>query len=493
MPVIETDLLQPGPNKYNLQTYNGLDCCVTFEVHEELQTLFNQEPEIYGFERALQAPALEMMLRGFAIDEYERAKGIAAIRQDLSILDSILTEYALAAWGKPLNPRSPLQLQSFFYGHMGLPEKWISQKGIRKLSMNREVLEHLEVYFHARPIIATIFKIRELSKRLEVLETEVDPDHRMRTSYNIAGTETGRWSSSSNAFGTGTNLQNITPELRKIFQADPGWKLCGIDLEQAESREVGWLCGTLFNDWGYLDACEGGDLHTTTAKLIWPSLPWTGEAKQDRLIAEQPFYRHFSYRDMSKRGGHGTTYLGTPWTMSRHLKVPLKFMADFQPAFFNAYPAMPKWHRWTAQALQTSQVLTTAFGRTRHFFGRPRDDTTLREAIAYCPQSATADRLNLALWRVWKHMGTRVQILAQVHDALYVQIPEFANEQELVAELLSHISIPINHNGRVFDVPGEAKTGWNWGVYDPIKNPNGLKKFKTRDDRVRLTGLDRVL
>ena len=37
----------------------------------------------------------------------------------------------------------------------------------------------------------------------------LDPDSRMRCSFNPAGTETFRWSSSKNAFGRGANLQNL--------------------------------------------------------------------------------------------------------------------------------------------------------------------------------------------------------------------------------------------------------------------------------------------
>jgi DNA polymerase I-like protein with 3'-5' exonuclease and polymerase domains len=48
----------------------------------------------------------------------------------------------------------------------------------------------------------------------------------MRTSYNIAGTRTGRLSSSFSEFGaSGTNFQNIEERLREIFVADPGHKL----------------------------------------------------------------------------------------------------------------------------------------------------------------------------------------------------------------------------------------------------------------------------
>lgn len=490
------------------QTYCGLDCAVTFEVLEALGGLCGVEeselssepdsswPSTYNFERALQAPALDMMLRGFKIDRYEQQQGILATRAQLEVIRAQLNRLADAVWGRPLNANSPKQLKEFFYGAMRLPELWISQKGERKLSLNREVLEKLEVYFHARPLIALILEARDLAKRLSVLETEVSPDGRMRTSYNIGGTTTGRWSSSANAEGTGTNLQNVTPELRKIFVADAGWKLCGIDLEQAESREVGWLCGVLFSDWSYLDACEGGDLHTTAAKLIWPGLSWTGGKKQDRAVADQLFYREFSYRDMAKRGGHGSNYLGTPFTMSRHLKTPTRVMEDFQQRYFSAFPCIPRWHRWVAERLQRDGVLTTPFGRRRQFFGRANDDATLRKAIAFSPQSSTGDRLNLGLWRIWKHMPS-VQLLAQVHDAVYFQFRETEDEKNIVSQALELIAnIPLQApNGRKFLIPGECKTGFNWGSFGP-NNPDGLKKWSAHTPDIRkrqASGMDRIL
>jgi DNA polymerase-1 len=493
MPIIQTDLLDPAkPHPLSHQVYNGLDCCLTLEIFEELSRTHNYIPQIYDFTRAMQGPALEMMLRGFKIDSYERQKGQEMLRQSMEKLHGQLQLMAAAVWGKGLNPRSPVQLKDFFYKAMHLPEQWSSKKGVKSLSMDRDTLEKLDTYFYARPIIATILAYRDLAKELETLDSEIDSDGRLRTSYNIVGTETGRWSSSQSSTGTGMNTQNVKRKLRKMFVADPGWKLCGIDLEQAESREVGWICGTLFGDWSYLDACLSGDLHTLTCRLIWPKLSWTGDIKADKLVAEQIFYREFTYRDMSKRGGHGSNYYGTPFTMARHLKVPTSFMEEFQGNYFSAFPGIPKWHRWCAQQLQTTNSLTTVFGRERTFFGRPNDDTTLREAIAYSPQSATADRLNLALWRVWHYMKN-VQIIAQVHDALYFLYRE-EEEETVVKQALSYISTPIfdPKSGRTYDVPGEAKIGWNWADWSE-SNPDGLAKFRGRDTRIRTSALDRIM
>lgn len=505
------------------QVYCGLDSAVTLEVHQQLSQLFNQPPEIYNFERALQAPYLEIMQRGFAVDQQARYHATVQTTARIAALEGQLNSFAEAIWDKGVNPRSPKQLRTFFYEKMGLPEQWISQKGERKLSMNREVLEKLENYVYARPIISTILTIRELAKQLEVFETEIDSDGRFRTSYNIAGTETGRPSSSSNAFGTGGNAQNIASQLRYVFVADPGFKLCVIDLEQVEARDVGFFCGCLFNDWSYLNACESGDLHTNNAKRIWPELAWRGDKTLDRAIADGNFYRDFSYRDMAKRGSHLSNYSGTAWTASRALKVPQAIMEEFQARYIlgrrehfdkragklqlavePAFPCIPRWWQWTATQLQTTHLLVTPFGRRRHFFGRPGDDTTLREAIAFLPQSTTADRMNLGLWKVWRQMP-QVQLLAQTYDSITFQYPEASNEADIISRALQLIRVQLKApNGRSYIVPGEAKIGWNWGArHDDSKplgkgnrlNPEGLIKWNPAkpDLRKRATGLKRVM
>lgn len=501
------------------QIYNGLDCCVTHEVFGKIGELHPGHANgnlIYDFERALQAPALEMMLRGILIDQYERRKATVRIRRDLGRLCDILDRYVTAIRGTPLTPRhareanravrftfpnSRDQLCEFFYSVMKLPEQSTYRKGEKKVSMDRETLEKLQVYWHAQPVILCILRIRELDDQLSVLETAIDPDGRLRQSYNIAGTETGRPSSSASSRGTGTNIQNITRDLRSIFCADTGWKIAAIDFEQSEARDLGWWCWLLFGDPTYLDACEGSDLHTTVSKLVWPNLGWIGDAAADRKLAEQIFYRHFTYRDMAKRGGHGTNYLGTPATMARHLKVPQPLLEVFQKSYFAAFSALGRLHRWVAQELQTKQSITSFFGRHRIFFGRPNDDATLREAVANMGQSPTADRTSLCMWRIWKHLP-QVRLWHEVYDAVYCQYRE-EEEQEILPKILALTKVELQHNGRSFIVPSDAKVGWNWGDYADSSavlagkaqelNMNGLKKWKGSDTRKRAQGLERVL
>ena len=416
----------------------------------------------------MQAPALAMMRRGILVDQYYRWEVVAQLETRISKLQDVLNEFACAVWGKPLNANSHHQLKIFFYEAMKLPEQTSYVKGKRNVSINRDALEKLSIYFHAEPICNTIIRLRDLGKKMSVLRTEVDSDSRMRTSYNVAGPETGRWSSSSNVYGGGTNLQNITEELRRIFIADAGFKLAYIDLSQAESRCLGFLCYTLFGSTRYLDACESGDLHTLAAALIWPGMGWTGEKHHDRKLADQPFYHGFSYRDMAKRGGHGSNYYGKPFTISRHLKVPQQLIESFQSNYFAAFPELREYHRWCANRLQLTGSISTPLLTSRHFFGRVNDDSTLREAIAHVPQHMVGTLLNLALWRVWFHTciggSARVQILAQVHDAILIQYRE-EEEEEILNEVLPLMATPLTYNNRTMTIPSDILVGWNWSKH----------------------------
>lgn len=481
MKIIETANLQlPSSETEKLWIYNGLDCCVTLEVLEAIQgQLDNHSAGTYNFSRELMAPILEMNCRGILVDQVKRAEVISDYIAQSKFLDGNLQRIFREVFGREYNWRSPAQMQELFYHTMRLPE--VRKRG--KVTTDRDALEKLEDYFLAGPIIRHILLLRDIGKKIGVLKTEVDSDGRMRTSYNIAGTTTGRLSSSLSDFGTGGNLQNIEKKLRSVFVADEGYKLAEIDLEQAESRLVGALIWNLFHDGAYLDACESGDLHTAVCRLAWKDLPWVQSLNDNKRIAEQPFYRQHSYRHMAKVLGHGTNYNGKPYTMSKHTKLDSKIIQTFQTRYFEAFPGIPRWHAEVARRLGAEGYLTTLMGRRRWFFGRRDDDATIREAIAFDPQGSVGDILNRGLLNVWR--ANVCQILLQIHDAILFQYPEDQEDVVVpkVQKLLSY-PVPLEY-GRTLTIPSDVKTGWNWGPFDKGTNPDGLKGYTPNDQRKR--------
>ncbi len=488
MKIISTDLTTPSDLKPQERewVYNGLDCCVTSEILGVLlPQLDNSTTATYEFSRSLQGPVLEMRLRGVRIDQARTAEVIEEYFQLQERIEAQLEKLvgeSFGVWQFNWRPNSK-DLPLLFYDTLGIPA--ITKKG--RPTVDRNALEKLEGYYIATQVVKHIILLRELDKRIGVLRTEIDPDGRMRTSYNIAGTTTGRLSSSFSEFGTGTNLQNIEESLRSVFIADRGYKLAYIDAQQGESRVVGAIEYNLFGDSMYLDACESGDLHTTVAKLVWPALRWPSNPRGDRELAEQPYYRHFDRRFMCKKIGHGTNYGGRPKTLATQAKVEPKLVEEFQTQYFRAFPAHLRWHDHVRRELITNGHLISLTGRKRWFFGKRDDDATLREAIAYDPQGSLADILNRGMLEVWRRGDC--QLLMQVHDAILVQYPE-KKEADVIPRILDALRIPFTlreehkTGRRRFEIPYDVAVGWNWGKHGE-ENLDGLQKWKGRDERKR--------
>lgn len=483
MKIIETNLTDPedlSPFERE-QVYNGLDCCVTAEVLDViLPQLDNTTAATYAFSRELQGPVLEMKMRGVLIDQVMKAEVIEIYFAMLERLEDnleLIVREGIGFYG--FNWRSNDHLKYVFYDRLGIPE---IKKGGRP-TVNRDALEKLEVYLIAKPIVAHLLTMRDIGKKISVLKTDIDPDGRIRTSYNIAGTETGRFSSSFSEFGTGGNLQNIEDLLRRVLISDPGMKMAQFDAEQGESRAVGAIEWNLFKDDRYLNACESGDLHTAVAKLCWPNLPWPGDLESDRKLAEEPYYRHYDRRFMCKKIGHGTNYGGKPRTISAQAKIEVGIIEDFQSKYFQAF-GHQAWHRAVREQLETVGELISLTNRKRQFWGRRDTDETLRAAIAYDPQGSLADIVNAGMLNVWRKDSC--QLLLQNHDAIIVQYPE-EREDEVIPKILNQLCYPVElQHDRELVIPYGVQTGWNWGKWDK-DNPNGIKAYKPGDQRKRQT------
>ena len=441
--------------------YNGLDGMLTLEVDKAIPST-----PTYHFERALLPLALTMMERGIRIDLAKRDEMVAYLR---AIHDKVLANFNYITqhvWGITINPRSYLQMQDLLYKKLYLPEVISSKKGERKISTDRDALERLgRDYARARPIADHLLRLRDLEKTIDALTKKLSPEGRWHANFNIAGTDTGRWSSSSHPFGWGSNLQNIDDYVRRIFVPDPGHIFFNCDQQGAEARVVGYVAG----DEGYIKAIESGDVHTMVAAMVFGFEP-------RRELADRKYYREMSYRDIAKRAAHGSNYGGTPRTIAQVLKVEIKLIEEFQHRYFKAFPNIRKWQIWVAEQIQTVRRLETPFGRIRNFWDNPRDDATIRAAIAFVPQSTEGDLTSRGLLAIHENLPD-VMVLNNIHDAAFGQIPLPLKDQ-LLPRIVETLTYPLKvkdiwGNIREMLIPWEYQSGMNWGKRKK-DNPDGL-------------------
>lgn len=491
--------------------YNALDTCVTREVFDVLEPRLTDTTRLtYEFEMACQAPAMAMMRRGVRVDAAGLLRALEELDKDERTsharcnelippgawehkrkVTGLCTDGGRHKWpkGEPdetrccekchtprmavsgFNPLSHPQGRELLYRQLGIPEHY-NKKNI--VSVDDDVLERLaEKYPQYAPLINEIRNSRGIRKTIGVLKSDVSTDGRMRSSFNVGAPDTGRWSSSSNPYGEGTNLQNITEKLRYIFVADPGMELVYADLKTGESFCVAYLS----EDEQYIKAHLEGDPHTYVARLVWPELPWTGDLKKDRKIAESmnPKWDDLpghNFRYQAKRIQHGSNYGMTPYGIAMLAHIKVKDAEEAQERYFTAFPGIPAWQKRKIAELERYHSFTSPLGRFRQFFGRHWDKHVQRQFIAAEPQGMVADILDVALCRIWRELDTglllpprtsdpnRLWLLAQVHDAILAEVR--AGDDATVERMLELMRVPVPVYGRIMVIGADCKRGPHW-------------------------------
>jgi DNA polymerase-1 len=428
--------------------YNATDAAVTYEcamkIYKELEEA-GMVDFYYEHMHSLIQPLMDITSVGVRVDTEAKKKAIKYITQQVVELQDSLVKLI----GHELNVNSPKQMKGWLYEELKLKPKYKlrKDKGEKTISADEEALEELykETKLQALKVVLDIREARKLlSTYLEVTYDKEAGVERARTSYLITGTETGRLSSRETVYGTGTNMQNIPKGIvRQIFIPDEGKTFLNADLSQAEARVVAWLAGEDRLIKVFLD---GGDIHRRNAAKIF--------RKTEEAITKDE-------REIAKRVVHASNYGMGPVTFAKNAGISANEAKALLNAYFAEFPKIKLWHMSIQRDLRNSRVLTTPLGRRRIFFNR-WDDSLLREGLAYIPQSTVADLLNMGLRRVYNaYIGTDVQILLQIHDAILLQVPT-EEVHQVAKEVRKLLSIPIMINHLECVIPVDISVGKNW-------------------------------
>jgi DNA polymerase-1 len=377
---------------------------------------------------------------------------------DLEKNMALMAEEVYRHVGEEFNLNSPQQLAHALFDRMKIePPAGVRKTASGSYSTAADILDGLR---DKHPIVPWILDYRELSKLkstyLDALPLTVNErTGRVHTSYNQAGTVTGRIASSD------PNLQNIPirtevgRRVRRAFIASPGNLLLAVDYSQVELRIVAHIA----DDQAMLEAFRSGqDIHVATAATIMG-------LEIDKVSSDD--------RRNAKAVNFGLIYGMSPFGLTRATELTLAEAENFVKAYFEKFPAVRNYIETTKQQAAELGYVETLLGR-RRFFPGLREGTTYmlrnrleREAINSPIQGSAADIMKLAMLRVADalpkaKLGGRM--LLQVHDELVLEVPE--DQLEKTASIVSaemsaayELKVPL---------ATEVRWGKNWGQMQPL-------------------------
>ena len=383
----------------------------------------------------------DMERSGFLVD----GGALARFGRELSDTIDRLEQRIYAAAGQQFNINSPKQLGKVLFEDLGLPHGKKTKTG---WSTNADVLEKLKDH----PLVADVLTYRQYAKLKSTyadgLLKVIDPDGRIRTSFQMTITATGRLSS------TEPNLQNIPTrtelgsKMREMFVAAPGHVLVDADYSQIELRLLAHISGDTAMQQAFL---SGEDFHTVTAARVF-------HVPQDQVTHQM--------RSRAKAVNFGIVYGISAFSLSQDIGVTVQEAKEYMDRYFATYTGVKQYMTDVVDKAREQGYVETLWHRRRALPELKSSNFNMRSfgervALNMPIQGTAADIIKLAMVRVHSRLareGLAARLIMQVHDELIVECPEAEAsrvEQLLQQEMqgVAELSVPLL---------AEAHTGHNW-------------------------------
>jgi DNA polymerase I-like protein with 3'-5' exonuclease and polymerase domains len=444
--------------------YNCRDTTGTWEARQnQIEDLKkrNLHGFFYDYVMKLHEPILEMCSNGVPLDLQRRSDLLQSVDERITTM----TKEFHSVVGRELNPRSPRQVQNYLKEkNIPLPKKYDKQSGGYKESSDSAAIKKIRLKFPQMKELELLQDIKSLEKALSsYIDFGVRKDGNLSYSLNGCGTETLRWSGGKDMWDNGFNIQTIPREggevsIKSMFVSPENWSFLEVDLRQAESRFVAYDAA----DKTLIDMLESGDdVHSHVGRAILQQMNKSVDG-----MSKEEFKK--TWRQLGKKAGHGLNYAMKPGVFvdtvfnELDLVISKKDAEIITKAYYGLFPGIPKWHAWIRSELNVRRKLTAPSGWERYFYGRFGDDM-FKEAYAWRPQHTipwVTNKLMLYLHEQRKISDLGFKFLIQVHDALYLMVPDDQIERTAkicLNHLMWHPEIQLP-GGKLY-IPTEVQIG----------------------------------
>lgn len=382
-----------------------------------------------------------------------------------------------ALWTEKLH-NSPKQLADLLFDRLQLKSADPRKKIPR--STDDDTLEKLQQV----PVVVALRNHRKIAKALGTYvkpftedpeEGCIDPDGRVRTTYLIHGTATGRLSSRN------PNLQNIPrdPIIRGQLIAPPGRMFIEPDLNQAELRSLAILSGDPELCKIYIEGKES--LHEKVRREMYgmpadwseaevqkymtrwyltPETRYDPETKEDRIVAEQKM--------RAKNVNFGIVYGITAQGLAEQTGDTVREAQIMLDMWAKTFPVAWDFIQKCRRAPLYGKNLVTVFGYRKRFqIVTPETLAAIQNESANMPHQSTANSITMhAGMRTYKKLEEYDAFYCNtVHDSLLIEAPLDFKIATLISDMVCAEMQQVPKDWGLTAIPfvSDAKWGFRWG------------------------------
>ena len=462
--------------------YMQRDCIATYRLHHVFNKLARPGSEFIYRQLCRASTAygsIELAGQKIDVDYLEELEADLdkLVVQSQKRLDAVSGKYwnpqlyaaATGAKLKPnmeFSPKSPKQLKWMLGEVMGHPVPATDATTMQTLMDELDYMGE-EADPDAKEFMASILDVRKYSKYLETyvlgIRDVLCRDERVRCTFNLHGTETGRLSSSN------PNMQNIPRNkmIKNLIVATPGTCLLQLDYSQAELRVLAMLSG----DPALIDIyVSGRDLHDAVADMMFGP-----NGHKDKEL-----------RNLAKTINFGIAYGRGAGSIATKFKKSMKEAQDIIDKWFKPMPKVKEYINNRRRMAVRGEPCVTIFGRERHFVITDSELHHIQNEYINTPIQGTAsDFTMLSLLNIYDyleaHWKGKARLVSTVHDSIILEVPD---DPTAIAEIGNDCvnimaQTPLEY---VPDCPvpfvADAEIGYKWGEMYKLDMETGLPKPK---------------
>lgn len=433
------------------------DCCATLQLNKRFKQLMRLDSEWIYYKLVKAANVFkDIEVQGCLVDEdylYELQDKLDTLilNAERHVKEEAARTWDPFAYGcdtgaktcpKEFSHKSPKQL------------KWMLERVTCKVmtSTDKEALDKLADEFPDVPFIRAIMELRKYNKYMDTyvmgIQAVMNQDKRVRCTFNLHGTETGRLSCSE------PNMQNIPRMklIKNLFVAPEGYKLVQLDYSQAELRVLAYLSQDEYLIKTYQD---GRDLHDAMAeKIFGPNFN-----KEQRVAA--------------KTINFGIPYGRGPGSMAGKMGMTMQEATQTIRDWYKAAPGAKKYVDAMRKApYQPGEPFTTVFGRQRHYIITMDNRNHIEnEAVNFPISSIASDLTMLSVCDIHDKLleeGLDARVVNTVHDSIIIECIDNPAALKRVVEIGTSVMAEMPKRYLVnpvlnFPFKADAEIGRSWG------------------------------